>query len=137
MRRALRALRTLLAFAMPAYLVLLMTLAVQGAISPWPPARAVLARHPGQVPVMVGMATHARQLPGRGLESTKSRYYVLLPEALREPRLLRITQVDSATATESASRAGFWALLAAVAACAVGTWWFWLPPRGLARGPRP
>jgi hypothetical protein len=136
MARAGRWMRTLLAYGMPAYLVVLLTITAQGAAAPWPPARDVLARHADQWPLMVGVSTQAVRSPERGLQTAKSRYYVLLPGVLREPRLLRITQVDGGPVRESSSRAGFWGLLAAVIACMAGTWWFWLRPQHGAAGER-
>ena len=128
MARARRWMRMLLAYGMPAYLVLVLTLAAQGAADPWPPARDVLARHAGDTPVMVGIATRAGRDPRRGVQVSTSRYYVLVPGVLRDPRLLRITQVDGGPVSESSSRAGLAALLAALVACAIGTWWFWIGP---------
>lgn len=137
MARARRWMRAFLAYAMPAYLVLVATLAVQGAADPWPPARDALARHAGDTPVMVGIATRADRDPGRGLRMSTSRYYVLVPGVLRDPRLLRITQVDGGPVRESASRAGLLALLAALVACLAGTWWLWIGPGREREGDEP
>lgn len=121
----------LLAYAMPAYLALLVTLAVQGAVSPWAPAREALAAHPDQVAVQVGLASSMRRAASGGLEAEKSRYYVLLPEALRHPRLLRVTQLDGGPVQVTSTRGGFVALLAALLACIAGSWAFWMrAPRG-------
>ena len=129
MDRARRWMRTLLAYGMPAYLVVVLTIAAQGAAMPWPPAREPLERHVGHYPLMVGVSTQAARDPRRGLQTSKSRYYVLLPGVFRDPRLVRITQVDGGPVRETSSRAGLWLLLAAVLGCAVGTWAVWLRPR--------
>lgn len=129
MGRLARGSRLLLAYALPAYLALVLTIAVQGALAPWAPARDALARHPGQLAITVGVAMTARRVPGRGLETSKSRYYVLVPGVLRQPRLLRVTQVDGGPAGVSYSRSGFWWLLGAVLTCVVGSIWAWRPSK--------
>jgi hypothetical protein len=94
MARAGRWMRTLLAYGMPAYLVIVLTIAIQGAMDPWPPADAALARHAGQYAVMVGVATRAVRDPQRGLTTSTARYYILVPGVLRDPRLVKVTRID-------------------------------------------
>ena len=123
------------AYALPAYLVMTLTLIVHGFVAPWPVARPVLAKHAGQVPVLVGITSGVRRSPTRGLESVKTRYYVLVPSVLREPALVRVTQVDDGDATESITRPAFFAVLAAITIALVGTWWIWVRPMLLTRPP--
>ena len=122
-----------LAYALPAYLVMTLTLIVHGFVAPWPVAQPVLAKHVGQVPVLVGIASGARRSPTRGMESVKSRYYVLVPAVLREPALVRITQVDDGDVTEATTRPAFLALLAALGVALIGTWRIWVRPVLLTR----
>ena len=124
-----------LAYALPAYLVMTVTLIVHGFVAPWPVAQPVLAKHAGQVPVLVGIASSARRSPTRGTESVKTRYYVLVPGVLRDPALVRLTQVDDGDATETTTRPAFFALLAAIAIAMIGTWWIWVRPALLTRPP--
>lgn len=127
MARAARWMRTLLAYASPAYLALVLAIAVGGAASPWPAAREALAAQGGRA-VMVGIAQRAQRSPARGVEMATSRYYLLLPGVFHEPRLLRVTQVGTGPVQVGASRTGFWLFLAALAAALAGTGWFWFGP---------
>lgn len=105
-----------------------LTLIAHGFVAPWPVAQPVLAKHAGQVPVMVGISSGARRSPVRGMESVKTRYYVLVPSVLREPALVRITQVDDGDVTEATTRPAFFMLLASIAVAPIGTWWIWVRP---------
>lgn len=60
MDRARAFVRHLLKLAFPTCVVLVPTLVFQGTVSPWPPARPVLARHGGQLPLLVGIESHGR-----------------------------------------------------------------------------
>lgn len=118
----------IVAYALPAYVVMTITLVVHGFVAPWPAAQPLLARHAGQVPVQVGIASAARRSPARGMESVKTRYYVLVPAVLREPQLVLITQQRDDPPVESTTRAGFFLLLAAFVAALIGTWRIWVRP---------
>ncbi len=125
-----------LAYALPAYVVMALTIMVHGAVAPWAAAQPLLDRHAGQTALQVGIGSGLRKSPTRGLEAVKSRYYVLLPAVLDEPALLRITQVDGAAPVETRTRAGFFLLLAALLGALVGSWWIWVRPVLHAAGPR-
>ncbi len=135
MRRLRAGIARLVAYALPAYVVMAFTLVVHGFVAPWPAAQPLLARHAGQVAVQVGIASGARRSPARGMESVKTHYYVLVPEVLHEPRLVRITRRHDDPPVESTTRSGFFLLAAAFAAALVGTWWIWVRPVLLTRPP--
>lgn len=134
MKPFFRLFRLLLKFGMPASLLLLPVLAVYGAISPWVPASAGLARYPGQSPVLVGFSYVARQ-SNQTHYVRSSRSYILLPSVLSDPKLVIVARENDAAATAIESRPAFWFELAWLIACSVGTWWFWF--RRAPREPTP
>ena len=133
LRRLREGVARVVAYALPAYVVMTLTLVIHGVVAPWPVAQPLLARHADQVAVQVGLASGARRSATRGLESVKTRYYVLVPAVLREPELVRITQVNRGEATESRTRTGFFLLLAAFVTALVGSACIWLRPNLRAR----
>ena len=69
------------------------------------------------------------------MESVKTHYFVLVPEVLHRPRLVRITQQHDDPPVESTTRGGFFLLMAMFAGALVGTWWIWVRPVLLTRPP--
>lgn len=118
----------LLAYALPAYVVMALTIMVHGAVAPWAAAKPLLDRYPGQVALQVGIGSGMRHSPTRGLEAVRTRYYVLVPAVLDEPVLVRIAQVDAGTPVETRTRAGLFLLLGALLVALFGSWWVWVRP---------
>lgn len=109
--------------------IVIVGFAVYGSVAPWAAAEEVLARFPGQTPVMVwSRYSRYSDLRGQNEETHIEREYVLLPSVFSAPRLIVVTKdVEDTISVEEtpggAARLLVLSLLGSVAAC-----WSWAVP---------
>lgn len=118
----------LLKSSFPLTIILVPLVALYGYLQPWQPAAPILSSYTGQSSVMVGFSYSAQN----EIE-TVSRYYVLIPSVLSNPRMIRVQQTNQASPVVSESKSDFFVFIGMVLVACVGTWWFWL--RGNSKAP--
>lgn len=139
MDRNLAILRQLFRFGMPAYLIILPLVMLHGLINPWPQAALLRSQYHGQTPVQVGFSYSSKSVgplfdsdaPTRTTRN-ESRSYVMFPSLFLEPKIVSVLQHNDDPPITSESTIAFFSMLAWIAACFVGTWWFWIRPAGAA-----
>jgi hypothetical protein len=121
----MRLVRFLFKYGMPFTLVLVPAMAIYGVLVPWPAAESILAKNPGQTPVLVGGSYRATYTSSSSHVSV-SRTYVLFPGIFTDPKLVSFAQENDNSVTTSESQFALFIQLGWLIVCAIGTWWFWL-----------